>query len=100
MFPRYFSTERKSGEKPFNNNSSTQLIFLLMLERNLTVASVEKRDDKYGIWPEMSTPFSLPCILFGDRKPQRGDSIVIECEGDNIVGALWNGTRILGPARP
>lgn len=48
----------------------------------------------------MSTPFSLPCILFGDRKPQRGDSIVIECEGDNIVGALWNGTRILGPARP
>ena len=62
-----------------------------MLERNLTVASVEKRDDKYGIWPEMSTPFSLPCILFGDRKPQRGD---------NIVGALWNGTRILGPARP
>ena len=71
-----------------------------MLERNLTVASVEKRDDKYGIWPEMSTPFSLPCILFGDRKPQRGDSIVIECEGDNIVGALWNGTRILGPARP
>ena len=36
-----------------------------MLERNLTVASVEKRD-----------------------------------EGDNIVGALWNGTRILGPARP
>ena len=31
-----------------------------MLERNLTVASVEKRDDKYGIWPEMSTPFSLP----------------------------------------
>ena len=90
MFPGYFSTERKSGEKPFNNNSSTQLIFLLMLERNLTVASVEKRDDKYGIWPEMSTPFSLPCILFGDRKPQRGDSIVIECEGDNIVGALWN----------
>ena len=71
-----------------------------MLERNLTVASVEKRDDKYGIWPEMSTPFSLACILFGDRKPQRGDSIVIECEGDNIVGALWNGTRILGPARP
>ena len=100
LFPGYFSTERKSGEKPFNNNSSTQLIFLLMLERNLTVASVEKRDDKYGIWPEMSTPFSLPCILFGDRKPQRGDSIVIECEGDNIVGALWNGTRILGPARP
>ena len=61
-----------------------------MLERNLTVASVEKRDDKYGIWPEMSTPFSLPCILFGDRKPQRGDSIVIECEGDNIVGAAFS----------
>ena len=38
-----------------------------MLERNLTVASVEKRDDKYGIWPEMSTPFSLPCILFGEN---------------------------------
>lgn len=29
LFPGYFSTERKSGEKPFNNNSSTQLIFCL-----------------------------------------------------------------------
>lgn len=71
-----------------------------MVERHLTVASVEKRDDKYGIWPEMSTPFSLPCILFGDRKPQRGDSLVIECEGETITGAIWNGRRILGISGP
>lgn len=71
-----------------------------MFERNLTVSSVEKRDDKYGIWPEMSTPFSLPCVLFGDRKPQRGDNILLECEGEYIIGAVFNGTRILGPSQP
>ncbi len=70
----------------------------MLLERTLKIASVEKREDRYGIWPEMATPFSLPCHIFGDRKPQRGDTIMIEYQGDDIVGAVLNEVRIMSPA--
>ncbi len=67
-----------------------------MTDRHLIIAFVEKRNDEYGIWPEMSTPFSLSCVLFGDRKPQRSDSL---CEGEALTGTIWNGRRILGNFR-
>ena len=70
----------------------------MLLERTLKIASVEKREDGYGIWPEMATPFSLPCHIFGDRKPQREDTIMIEYQGDDIVGAVLNEGRIMSPA--
>ena len=57
----------------------------MLLERTLKIASVEKREDRYGIWPEMATPFSLPCHIF-------------EYQGDDIVGAVLNEVRIMSPA--
>lgn len=65
-----------------------------MLTRTVKIARVEKKDDKYGIWPEMSVPFSLPCSVFKNGAPKIGDEITAEYKDDKIVGAVHNGTRL------